>query len=185
MKYLSIDIETTGLDEKNCQVLSIAGVLEDTLATDIPVEELRHFHFIFNHKHIKGEPFALNMNKDIIEIIKEGKDSRLIDEGAFTTSLQIFLLENGIKDRKLKVAGKNFATFDKKFIEKILFWDTTRELDFHQRILDVAPLFVDFKNDEWLPNLNTCMQRAGIEGSVTHDALEDARDVIRVLRTKY
>lgn len=185
MRYLSIDTETTGLNEKNCQIISIAGVLEDTLKTEVPVEELPHFHYIFKHKHMKGEPYALNMNKGLIEIIKEGKDSRLIDEGAFTTKLQIFLLTNGIEDvSKLKVAGKNFGTFDKKFIEKILFWDTS-DFGFHQRILDAGPLFTDFKNDEWIPNLNTCMQRAGIEGSVKHCALEDARDLIRVLRTKY
>ena len=30
MKYISIDIETTGLDRDLCQVLSIGAVIEDT-----------------------------------------------------------------------------------------------------------------------------------------------------------
>lgn len=183
MKYLSIDTETTGLDSEKCQILSIAGVLEDTLV-DMPVEELPHFHFIFKHKFIQGEPYALNMNKDIIKIIKEGVDPRLIDEGAFTTSLKMFLLSNGIESQRLRVAGKNFGTFDKLFIEKIPFWESEK-WSFDPRILDPAVLFTYFKGDEWLPNLTKCKERAGVSGEVTHDALEDARDVVRVLRSRY
>jgi hypothetical protein len=44
---------------------------------------------------------------------------------------------------------------------------------------------VDWNNDKSLPNLTTCKERAGIEGVVTHDALEDAWDVIEVLRKFY
>lgn len=29
------------------------------------------------------------------------------------------------------------------------------------------------------------MKRAGVEGEVTHDAVADAKDVIKVLRTNY
>lgn len=39
MKYVSIDIETTGIDNENTQTLSIGLVVEDTV--DIkPIEEL-------------------------------------------------------------------------------------------------------------------------------------------------
>ena len=43
MKYISIDIETTGLDPENCQILSIGAVIEDTL-NQLPFEELPTFH---------------------------------------------------------------------------------------------------------------------------------------------
>ena len=46
-------------------------------------------------------------------------------------------------------------------------------------------MFVDFKTDDWIPNLDTCKKRAGINGEVTHNALDDARDVILTLRSKY
>jgi hypothetical protein len=54
-----------------------------------------------------------------------------------------------------------------------------------QRVIDPAILMVDWKNDESLPNLKVCKERADIEGIVTHNALEDAWDVIEVLRKFY
>jgi inhibitor of KinA sporulation pathway (predicted exonuclease) len=44
---------------------------------------------------------------------------------------------------------------------------------------------MDFKLDKVPPSLDTCLERAGIQSVVTHKALDDARDVIRVLRKKY
>jgi hypothetical protein len=46
-------------------------------------------------------------------------------------------------------------------------------------------LYVDWKADSDVPNLDKCKERAGIKGAVTHNALEDAWDVIEVLRKKY
>ena len=186
-KYLSIDCETSGLDPETCQILSFAAVLEDT-ENDLPVEDLPHIHIIINRDFIQGEPYALDMNKDLIKIIKEGIDERLVYECNFGLLFRTFLIENNIDPKKIKVAGKNFSSFDKLFINKLLenTWQKLGEdLNFHHRVLDVGSVFVDFKNDEWLPTLDDCKQRAKVKGVVTHDALEDARDVIRVLRTKY
>lgn len=185
MKYLSIDTETTGLDPETCQVLSFSAVLEDTEHPEIPVEELPFIHVIFRLDFIIGEPYAINMNADLIRIIKEGKDARLCVPDAFFEQFEDFLYENGFKEgEKLKVAGKNFGTFDKKFIEGIPNYEDF-DFKFHHRVLDVGPLFVDFKNDEWVPDLNACMKRAGVEGTVQHCAYEDAKDVIKTLRAKY
>lgn len=185
MKYISIDTETTGLDPENCQILSFAAVIEDTDRPDIPVEELPSIHVILKHTSMKGEPYALNMNKDLIEIISKGVDGRLINPFNLKDRFVAFLRENDIRN-KVKVAGKNFNSFDKEFIKRAFqnSWNPT-DVMFHHRVLDVGSVFVDFKNDEWIPNLDECMDRAGVEGVVTHDALEDARDVIRVLRKKY
>ena len=37
--------------------------------------------------------------------------------------------------------------------------------------------------DDSLPNLNTCLKRSNLAGEVTHDAVQDALDVIRVIRS--
>ena len=50
-------------------------------------------------------------------------------------------------------------------------------------MIDPAILCMDWTTDAGLPNLAECMKRAGIEGVVTHDALQDAIDVVRVLRS--
>lgn len=83
----------------------------------------------------------------------------------------------------INVAGKNFGTFDKPFLMKLPWFQ--KLITIRQRILDPAILCVDWKNDEALPNLTECMKRTGVSGIVTHNALEDAWDVIQVLRKNY
>ena len=56
---------------------------------------------------------------------------------------------------------------------------------FRNRIIDPAVLYVDWKNDTALPGLEECKKRAGIPGSVSHNALEDAWDTLQVIRAKY
>lgn len=93
------------------------------------------------------------------------------------------LIGSKTKPITINVAGKNFGTFDKKFLEKLPRWKQL--IRTKQRIIDPAILFVDWKNDQTLPNLTECKERAGVKGIVTHDALEDAWDVIQTLRKFY
>lgn len=225
MKYTSIDIETTGVDDEKDQILSIGLVIEDTLNIK-PVDELPSLHLVIVRDRLEGNVFALNMNSKIIELLKEYQVSddlqraalaeahgvRFVKEWDVAQEVFNFLYINnmvnpenyhstegyiqsyegklipsvgtrGVKQTKLNVAGKNFGTFDKKFIERLPRWNDT--FRFRQRILDPAILFINWLEDEELPNLNTCMKRAGVKGEVTHDAVADAKDVIKVLRTTY
>lgn len=207
MKYISIDIETTGLNPESCEILSFGAIIEDTNNL-LPFDKIPKFYKVFKHKFIQGEPFALDMNANLIKEIKEGKSENLIEPWELVDCLWDFLGENemlsqnpfeghvkntgkaiipvrNIKSKeKLKVAGKNFSSFDKLFIENLPHF--TDVFSFHQRVLDPASLFVDFKNDEWLPNLTLCKEKANLDVlEVSHNALEDAWDVIQVLRTKY
>lgn len=83
----------------------------------------------------------------------------------------------------LSFAGKNFGTFDKLFLEQLPRWKQLIRIK--QRIIDPSILFVDWKNDSELPNLQKCKDRAGLDGIVTHNALEDAWDIIELLRKSY
>lgn len=207
MKYISIDIETTGLDPELNDVLSIGAIIEDS-ANPLPYEECPKFHAAIVRHQITGSPRAINMNAELIEAIGgwlEPKDEYSRNEIETTTGLTFyyeenvvlafhkFLFENGLTDSaevtsKMKpvtitVAGKNFASFDKLFLERLPRWK--QAIRIKQRILDPAILYVDWKADSDVPNLNKCKERAGIQGAVTHNALEDAWDVIEVLRKKY
>jgi hypothetical protein len=84
---------------------------------------------------------------------------------------------------KINVAGKNFGTFDKLFLQELPWWK--KLIIPRQRILDPAILCCKFDEDNTLPSLNQCKERLGIQGEVTHNALEDAWDVIQVLRNFY
>jgi DNA polymerase III epsilon subunit-like protein len=207
MKYISIDIETTGLDPELNDVLSIGAIIEDS-ANTLPYEECPKFHAAIVRHQITGSPRAINMNAELIEAIGgwlEPKDEYSRNEIEMSTGLTFyyvenvvlafhrFLFENGLTDSsevtsKMKpvsitVAGKNFASFDKLFLEKLPRWKQAVRIK--QRILDPAILYVDWKTDSDVPNLLKCKERAGINGTVTHNALEDAWDVIEVLRKKY
>ena len=93
------------------------------------------------------------------------------------------LINSNTKPVTINVAGKNFGTFDKLFLEQLPWWQ--KIIKTRQRVLDPAILMVDWLNDKSLPNLTTCKERAGVNGIVTHNALEDAWDVIEVMRKFY
>ena len=224
MRYISIDIETTGLDPENCQILSIGAVIEDT-HLPIPFEDLPKFHAVIKRENVSGSIFALNMNRDLIQAMKDHSEARTEDEkklveesfGAkfyheeeVVEALYHFCYRNGLVDldpnwltRQVKVigdiaypilasnmnktylncAGKNFAGFDKKFLEKLPRWKQVFSI--RSRVLDPGILFVDWINDESVPSLDECKKRAGIDGVVTHNAVEDAMDVVMLLRQCY
>ena len=202
MKYLSIDIETTGLDPLNDQLLSFGAIIEDT-ENLLPFDEIPKFHVAIKRNRIEGNLYAINMNKNLIETINLYMGTTNLDEkiGIVKKTGMNFYKEEDIVDKfrqwlrenefihmydgikNLTVAGKNFATFDKLFIERLPKWNQYFRI--RQRIIDPAILYVDWKNDDSLPGLSTCKTRAKLNPNVTHNAIEDAWDVIEILRLNY
>ena len=70
MEYISIDIETTGLDRENDQVLEIGAIIENTFDPK-PFDELPKFHAIILHPRYEGSSYAINMNKRIFQILAQ------------------------------------------------------------------------------------------------------------------
>ena len=213
MKYLSIDIETSGLDPENNQILSIGAIVEDT-DNKLSFDEIPKFHVCILADQVIGSPFALQMNKELIEAMvhyqtAEDQDEKndlvqmtgmiFLHKEDVVTLFYNFLYKNGfvksdetdnftgltskMKPVTINVAGKNFGTFDKLFLERLPRWK--QAIRIRQRIIDPSILFIDWKNDDAIPSLNTCKQRAKLDGVVTHNAIEDAWDVIQLLRTQY
>lgn len=223
MIYVSIDIETSGLNSDMNHVLSIGAIIEDT-TKKLSFDEVPKFNAIVLQNNIQGSPRAITMNKEIISLMGEyleGKNEvreqlkansgyQFFEEDEVVKEFYWWLDENGlghglinnsggyveIKDGKhrpminggtkpivLNVAGKNFGTFDKLFLEELPWWQ--KLIRTRQRVLDPAILCVDWKADEMLPSLTTCKERKEVKGIVTHNALEDAWDVIEVLRKFY
>jgi oligoribonuclease len=188
MIYVSIDIETTGLNPKLHDIIEFAAVMDD-LRTPRPIEELPKFHSYIKKELYRGDPYALSMHAEIFRKIAmpvEGENYFTIDE--LMIPFQNWLVKNGLKlDEKKKkyivnVAGKNAGTFDVPFLkEKIKNW---ADIQFSHQVIDPAVLYLDLKTDTSLPNSKTCMDRAGIAGEVAHTALEDAIMVIKLLRAK-
>lgn len=194
MKYLSIDIETTGLNYEKHQILSFACIIEDT-ENNLSFENIPKLYLEFKDEIKEGADFkALAMNSEVL--------NNIADNGGFYSNelgnlLHKFLIDNNINvNESLNLAGKNLSEFDLKFLSKIS-WLTYHEghaedkliylktMKYSRRIIDVAILYADWGKDKHLPNLSLCKERAGLETNVSHNALDDAWDVIRLLRLNY
>jgi DNA polymerase III epsilon subunit-like protein len=222
MKYISVDIETTGLDPEKNKIISVAAIIEDT-ENKLPFDQCPKFNVAVLQNELIGSARAITINKQLISDIADYQDANIetrkfieseseykfVTEDEVAKNFYWWLDENGlgnglnendgystIVDGKIKpvingstrpitinVAGKNFATFDMLFLKQLPWWQ--KLIKIRQRVLDPAILVVDWKNDTSLPNLKQCKERTGIEGIVTHNALEDAWDVIEVMRKFY
>jgi oligoribonuclease (3'-5' exoribonuclease) len=229
MKYISIDLETTGLNPEKHQILTFSGILEDTSKV-LPFEEIPKFNIYILRDDITGSPFAINMNSEIIERIAtylntRDTDARMIQrqivDGVFLYEYEVtfyFYLwclvhqeersdlehllhseEWGSRKNPLiseiseirytnskigcNAAGKNFSSFDKRFLDKIdKLYDFVY---FRQRVLDPSALYIDWDNDQTSPDLSTCKRRAGLDDFVSHDSIDDAWDVVELFRKHY
>lgn len=223
MIYVSIDIETTGLEPLNNNVLSFGAIIEDT-DKKLPYEKLPKFNALVIQNQITGSPRAITMNKEIISLIgsyiegSEDDKANLINhseylflkEDELVQKFYDFLYINGILPNKaydpnmyvravngnmlpmfnnntppitINVAGKNFATFDKLFLEELPWWK--KIIKIRQRIIDPSVLYCKWDEDNALPSMSTCKERANLSGDVAHTALEDAWDVVQMLRKFY
>jgi len=183
LPYVSIDVETTGLNPQHCQVIQFGCVIDDWKT---PIDQLPTMKVNVKSGLVLGEPFALAMNTDILlQIAEPDKVSTpLVESWKLATHFAEFLTLNSYDPLKVIVAGKNFSAFDAQFLAKLTGFDPNNKpkVRFKHRVWDPAMLFVDFATDELPPDLQTCMNRAGIMGKVTHDALDDALDVVRCIR---
>ena len=222
MIYVSIDIETSGLEPLNNSVLSFGAIIEDT-SNKLPYEKLPKFNAIILQHQITGAPRAISMNKEIISLIgeyMEGNDEDranlehhsdyvFLKEDELAQKFYDFLFLNGIYPNSsflnnhvrnvngtmipafnnhtpsltINVAGKNFGTFDKLFLDELPWW--RKLIKVRQRIIDPSVLYCRWDEDDTIPSLKKCKERAGIDGDVAHTALEDAWDVVQMLRKFY
>jgi hypothetical protein len=127
----------------------------------------RIFHFLYDHKALDGGNDLFDPNR-MVEVVK-GKSYPML-----TSKMKPYYF-NG--------AGKNFANFDNKFLERLPRWKQV--LRARGRTIDPSILFVDWKNDEAIPGLSLCKERAHLDPHVTHNAIDDAMDIVKLLRTQY
>jgi len=212
MKYLSLDLETTCLYPRDPEkILQIGLVVEDT--EDIKdINELPKLNIIIppDSMNITGSPIALAMNtwiiiatelnkkRDALETTYRYLESLGIPKDALTRALECvnnndvlflsrektwqyihdFLDEHfGKQSRGIAVAGKNVASFDLQFLP------TTVTRRFSHRTIDVASVLIDWSQNN-VPSSQDLADRFS-EGAVTHDALDDAIQVIKWLRRDY
>jgi len=179
-----------GLNPDTCDILEMGAVLDD-LNDPKPLEELPRFHCYFLPMNeggtFRGEPYALHMHPKIfLRIDKREPPYNYYSPRKMGNHFKKFLLENDYMEERgkvyINVAGKNFGNCDLNFLNKQT--DLERHVHIRHTILDPAILYVT-KADRQLPGLATCLARAGFDANVAHTAVEDALDVVKLMRHKF
>lgn len=190
MRYVSIDIETTGLNPDTCDIIEFGAVIDDCVT---PIDELPQFHCYLtppkSRNFYQGEPTALAMHREIFLHIADldlrydfCKPQHLGKKFAKWLLVNEFVPEQGFFSEtvRINVAGKNFSSFDWRFLRRLNNFEDYVKI--RQRILDPSILYFRPEIDESLPGMEECLRRAGYNKSVDHTAINDALDVIRCLR---
>jgi oligoribonuclease (3'-5' exoribonuclease) len=175
VKLLVIDLETTGLDPQRDQVLEAAAVYHDT-RTCCSAE----WHRVVWHPRVKGDAAALAMNQELLERIAEGYDhGAMVIPNRLVGDLLAFVRQHH-DGGPLVPAGKNVAGFDLPFLRRYAPGREYANLDLHYRCVDPSMLWIR-PDDDAPPSLSECLRRAGLEPTVTHTALDDARQTLRAI----
>ncbi len=193
MIFVSIDIETTGLNPMKHSVTEFAAVFSDLRCEKEPLTFYRHIDpedFVWSQYcltlHAKWLEGVLAMRKrnewwynghqivkNMNELIQEFCRWLWVDCG--------WPLPEAGKWKSIVAAGKNFNSFDRRFLDVAGFPPM-----FKHRALDPGMLYIQ-PGDNEPPSLELCKQRAIANGAnmnpgVAHNALEDALDVMRLLQ---
>lgn len=202
--YVSIDIETTGLNREKSYVLEIGAVFDDLIS---PLSDLKTFNAKISYPHIEYAEFgALSINRNLIfELSKPLKHEHVMPFIDAISEFLVFLKNCQDKvreyestrtrkydDVQIHVAGKNPSSFDIPIIrnqimarlQSPLNEEYVQELDeiIHYRFIDAGSLFLsDF--DGYIPTLTDINAMIGRQ-KTSHKAVDDAYDVVCAVRHK-
>lgn len=180
MKYLSIDLEATGLGE-DCQIIEFAMIpfdtqfmrLEDSLARSV------YIHCpSFEDLKSTLDPWVRENNEKIIR--KAHQEGLMLSE--FKEYLKNYLESPEVRQyfgtQKIVLFGKSMTAIDLPFMNRDLGWDFMRKY-FHHRNLDLSGMGYALIDLGLLPqgmdSGTNLMNHLGM-GAVAHTALEDAKN---------
>ena len=180
MKYLSIDIEATGLGE-NCQIIEFAMIPFDTKLKRLEESLAKSFYIhcpSFEDLKESLDPWVREHNEKIIR--KAHAEGLLMSE--FKETLKKYLESSEVKtyfeNQKIVLFGKSMTAIDLPFLNRDLGWDFMRKY-FHHRNLDLSGIGYALIDLGLLPlgmdsgsNLMNYLNM----GEVAHTALEDAKN---------
>ena len=175
LPYLSIDIETTGLDRQKVHVLQLAAVYDNGKA----LEELPTFDRVIKWPVIThAEEYAMNLNKDLLE--RGFKKQNIVSINQCRDEFKKWLDKIAPGSSRFAPAGKNVQGFDIPILENQVnkfFFDR-----FLRRTLDPGSMYTD--DFDHIPTLGEINDVTG-RSPVTHNALDDCWDVVYAIRHKW
>ncbi len=187
MRFVSIDLETTGADPWVHEVLEFAAIIYDT-QHPVMLADAPQFRVLLQPTFAHASPTALRMNEALIQELRAPTfDTLVLPPAELVDHFTDFLLQHNFRwhERgriRVQAAGKNFDKFDRIFLERLPGF--RQKINLHRVALDPGLLYWNpAKDKQWIPNLVACKKRAGFNDlTVAHRALNDAWDVIRLVQ---
>jgi DNA polymerase III epsilon subunit-like protein len=171
MKILFVDLETTGVNSREDDILEIGAILYDCATK----EKLLMFHAYVKHKTITLPGDLLMKLPGHVEILSkcqtDGNNIEIVKD-----SWKEWLSYATATHGKLVFGGKN-PNFDRSFLSDNRF--SLDGLGF--RMFDIGSWMVDVVEDVNIPSLQDCLARVGVDKNVEHTALADCLDCITIL----
>lgn len=195
MKYFSVDLETTGVDEDKHQIIEIGAVFDD-LKNPKPIDELESYHTYVEHDEYTLSPYVLGMHSDqgtgiFNKIHKYKQRGQGVSEREALDGLYSFICQNQYIDLEdnptVTFAAKNLTVFDTRFLQKAISRNYNEEFPnkwhkIRQYHMDPAILYMNPEEDYAPPGFKDCLKRAGFENTVSHKAVDDAKQVVQLIR---
>jgi hypothetical protein len=205
--YVSLDVETTGLDPVNDTLLSIGMVFDDG-RPDTKIDMMPKVHLGIRLDEMPpGNDYALNLNKDLISYLMGNvenneahdilrKDLQVGSKGDTLGEVMHFIDHankivkdwdeaNGVdRPENIQLLTKNGEKLDIPFMTNFFANGTTVKTDWFRNLIshrgmDVGPMYVPrYGKNVSLSQINKDL---GIR-PVTHNALQDAIDNVKALR---
>ncbi len=184
MRYLSFDIEATGLEEHD-HIIEFGCVPIN--ASNQTISDQNSFHCYikcpsFETLKPKLNEWVVKNNKSLID--KAHQDGITLSE--FKKKLEIYLNSEAIKEyfnnQKIVLMGKSLNAIDLPFLNRDLGWKWMRNY-FSHRTLDVTSATYTFIDQNIIPEEcesgSHLMKRLNL-GDVAHTALEDSINVAKI-----
>jgi oligoribonuclease (3'-5' exoribonuclease) len=178
MKYLSIDLEATGLEEHD-QIIEFAMVPFDTLTQTFSMSLAKEF-FVkcpsFEELKPKLNPWVIEHNKDLIDKAHQNG----VSKSEFKQIIEDYVTSHEVVDYfgedKIVLFGKSMTSIDLPFMTRDLGWDFMNKY-FQHRNLDLSSISYALMDLGLLPKgmeSGSKLMNYLEMGEVAHTALEDA-----------
>lgn len=178
MKYLSFDIEATGL-EVDAHIIEFAMIPFDTKSRSFEESLSRQFYIkcpSYESLEENLNPWVKENNKELI--IKAHETG--IEMSEFKKTLEEYLNSSEVKsyfnDQKVVLFGKSISAIDLPFLNRDLGWEWMND-HFHHRNLDLSCFTMGLIDmgllEKGMDSGAKLMEFCGL-GDVAHTALEDA-----------
>ena len=180
MRYLSFDLEATGLNEND---LIIEFAMIPFCTQDGLNYELAEHMFIqcpsFKQLRPKLDPWVVKNNEQLINKAHKEGISLTTFKSKMTEYLEDEVVKDYFKDSpkgKVILFGKSLNAIDLPFLNRDLGWDFMRKY-FHHQVLDLSSIVMSDIDRGFLPS--ACISGSELMnhfqmGDVAHTALEDA-----------